>query len=90
MLIYSNLRTKNTYFEIWGSSTKHPDVRRVLQYDIESERFIPSDWITGSEYELFQWVLQCISELSFGTYYHTRELMELCEGWFATHNNRFY
>lgn len=90
MKLYSNIKTKNTYFEIWGGSTKHPDVRRVLQYDTEEGRFFPSEWITTPEYEFFQWALQCISELSFGTYYHTQELMEMCEEYFETHNNSFF
>lgn len=76
MLVYSNIKTKNTYFEIWGGSTKHPDVRRVLQYDIEEDRFTPSQWITTPEYECFQWLVQCCAELSFGTLDHLREVMQ--------------
>lgn len=59
---------QDTIFEVWGGSTKHPDVRRSLASDKEDNKFYPSQLITSPEYEVFQWVCQCISELSFGTY----------------------
>jgi hypothetical protein len=79
MIIYSRLDTKNTYFEVWGGSTKHPDVRRVLQWDKEEKRFIPSTFITSPEYECFQWLVQCISEMNFGTFGKLAELMEIAK-----------
>jgi len=79
MKIYSNIETKSTYFEVWGGSTKHPDVRHVLQWDIEGKRFIPSDLITGIDYECFQWVVQCISELEWGTFDLLSELLEMAK-----------
>lgn len=82
MLIYSNISTKNTIFEVWGGSTKHPDVRRVLSYDIEENRFTPSACITTEEYKVFQWVVQCISELNFGTYNLLEDWMETCKPYF--------
>jgi len=77
MLVYSNLKTKNTYFELWGGSTKHPDVQKVLQWDIENGKFTPSDWIETPAYECFQWLVWCLSDLTFGTRYHLKELLEL-------------
>ena len=77
MIVYSNIKTKNTIFEVWGGSTKHPDVRRVLQYDKENERFTPSTLITTPEYECFQWLVQCISELNFGTFDLLTDLIEM-------------
>lgn len=77
MKIYSSLETKNTYFELWGGSTKHPDVRRVLQWDKEGDRFTPSTWITNPEYECFQWLVQCIADLNWGTLDHLKELIEM-------------
>ena len=83
MKVYSNIKTKETYFEVWGSSTKHPDVRRNLQSDKENEKFFPSTFITCSEYECFQWLVQCISELNFGTLDKLKDLMEIAEISFA-------
>jgi len=82
MKLYSNIETKNTYFEIWGGSTKHPDVRRILQYDIDDDRFTPSQFVVSEEYMFFQWVMQCISELSFGTYNMSIEFLEMCGTYF--------
>lgn len=79
MKIYSRLDTKDTYFEVWGGSTKHPDVRRVLQDDKEKGIFYPSIFITSPDYECFQWVAQCISEMNFGTLNMLKELMEIAE-----------
>ena len=83
MIVYSNIQTKNTYFEVWGGSTKHPDVRRVLQWDKENGSFIPSTFITSPDYECFQWLVQCISELNFGTFGKLKDLMEIAEDTFA-------
>lgn len=68
---------KDTVFEVWGGSTKHPDVRRHLSVDKEENRFTKSAWITTPEYEVFQWVCQCISELSFGSYYLMKKWLEM-------------
>lgn len=83
MIVYSNIKTKNTYFEVWGGSTKHPDVRRVLQWDRENGSFTPSTFITSPDYECFQWLVQCISELNFGTFDKLKDLMEIAEDTFA-------
>lgn len=79
MKIYSNIETKNTYFEVWGGSTKHPDVRHVLQWDKESDKFVPSDLIIGADYECFQWLVQCIADLEWGTYNLLSELLEMTQ-----------
>lgn len=77
MKIYSNIKTKNTYFEVWGGSTKHPDVRHVLQWDKKLDKFVPSDLIQGVDYECFQWAVQCIAGLEWGTYDLLSELLEM-------------
>ena len=77
MLVYSNRETKRTYFELWGGSTKHPDVRKCLQSDIEADRFCPSDWIDNPEYQCFQWLVGCCADLSWGTLDNLRDLMEM-------------
>ena len=68
---------KDTIFEVWGGSTKHPDVRRSLASDKEDNKFYPSYFITAPEYEVFQWVCQCISELNFGSYCLMKEWLEM-------------
>lgn len=83
MKIYSRLDTKETYFEVWGGSTKHPDVRRGLQNDKKNGDFIASVFITSPDYECFQWLVQCISEMNFGTFCKLREIMEIAEISFA-------
>jgi len=83
MKIYSNLETKDTIFEVWGASTKHPDERRFLQRDKENGKFYPSIFINSPDYECFQWVAQCISEMNFGTLGMMKELLEIAEISFA-------
>lgn len=86
MKIYSNIKTKNTYLEIWGGSTKHPDVRKVLQWDKENKDFIPSDLIQGADYECFQWAVQCIAGLEWGTYDLLNDLMQMVKDTFKLHS----
>lgn len=44
--------------EIWGASTKHPDL--VFFFD----RFEKSEWV-DEEKQVFQWLLECASSLTF-------------------------
>lgn len=67
MKIYSNLKTKKTYMEFWGASTKHPDVSFCYQYDIENGDFYENEMIAIDWYSFFQWVIFRLSTLSFGT-----------------------
>ena len=55
--LFSNIETKETYLELWGGSTKHPDVRyRFSDYD---GRLTMADWrLVG---DVYQWVLHCAS-----------------------------
>ena len=73
---YKNGDYETTIFEVWGGSTKHPDVRRNLKSDIEKKRFLQSQYIDSHDYAVFQWVCQCISELSFGSYYLMKKWLE--------------
>lgn len=76
MLIYSNIKNKKTYVEWWGGSTKHPDVQRCYQDDVEKERFTPNEFL-GDEYSVFQWLVMCCSDLSFGTNSSIKDLLEM-------------
>lgn len=55
--LFSNVETKETYLEVWGRSTKHPDMRfRFSDYD---GRLTMDDWsLIG---DIYQWVLHCAS-----------------------------
>lgn len=88
--LYSRIDTKWTYFEMWGSSTKHPDVRRNLQSDIENGRFYESSLITDIGYKFFQWTCQCITELDWGTYTYLKGFLKACKPYFAKHDSYFY
>jgi len=87
--LYSDIKSRNTIFEVWGGSTKHPDIRRILSYDIEENRFCQSTYITSIEYEVFQWTVQCISELSFGSYHILKRFMEACEPYFRNKHKMY-
>lgn len=87
--LYSNIKSRNTIFEVWGGSTKHPDIRRVLSYDIDNNKFYPSDYITSIEYMVFQWTVQCISELSFGSYHILEKFMKACEPYFKNKHKMY-
>lgn len=90
MKLYSRLDTKDTYFELWGGSTKHPDVRRMLKVDTENKKFIESSLIVDVEYKFFQWVCQCLSELNFGTYTELTNFLEMCKPYFTIHNSTVF
>jgi hypothetical protein len=88
--LYSRIDTKDTYFEMWGASTKHPDVRRTLNDDIENEKFCESSFIDSIEYKFFQWTCQCITELSWGTYKYLKKFMKMCKPFFSKRDEYFY
>lgn len=90
MKLYSRIDTKNTYFEVWGASTKHPDVKKDIESDIANQLFFESDFITSKEYAFFQWVCQCISGLSWGSYSYLTTFLEMCEPYFTEKNNYFF
>ena len=90
MKLYSRLDTKDTYFELWGGSTKHPDVRRTLKTDTENKKFIESSLIVDVEYKFFQWVCQSLSELNFGTYAELTDFLEMCKPYFTIHNSTIF
>lgn len=90
MKFYSRLDTRDTYFELWGASTKHPDVRRSLKRDIDSKEFIESFFIDSVEYKFFQWICQCFSKLNFGTYTELTKFLEMCKPYFTIHNSTIF
>lgn len=57
--LYSNIDTKDTYFEMWGASTKHPDV----MYRFSD--FVKSDYVSDDAWNIAPWIFECASKLSF-------------------------
>ena len=65
--LYSRISDHETILELWGASTKHPD--SLFRFS----DFTLSDWFP-SHRQLFQWILECASKLSFPI--HARELTD--------------
>lgn len=58
---------KGYVLELWGGSTKHPD--SVFYFnDFKKVDFIED------EYQIFQWLLECASKLTFP--FHAKQLVE--------------
>ena len=55
-VLYGRLEDRETILEVWGGSTKHPD----LVYRFSD--FQKTDLI-GEEFQIFQWILECASRL---------------------------
>lgn len=56
--LYSDIETRETFLELWGASTKHPDsVFRFSNFQL-SEWFEPED-------QMIQWILECASKMNF-------------------------
>lgn len=65
--LYSRIDTHDTYLELWGASTKHPDsMFRFSDFKL-------CDWFPPYR-QLFQWILECASKMSFPI--HARELTD--------------
>ena len=78
--VYSSLADHKTYFEIWGGSTKHPDVVYCFSDYVLSEWFEPEE-------QTFGWLFECASKLNIP--YHSYALAkwackmyEQSRGWF--------
>lgn len=65
--LYSRIDTHDTYFELWGASTKHPDsMFRFSDFKL-------CEWIPPYR-QLFQWILECASKLNVP--FHARDLVD--------------
>lgn len=65
--LYSRISDHETVLELWGASTKHPDSTFYFS------NFTLCDWFPSYR-QLFQWILECASKLSFPI--HARELVD--------------
>lgn len=54
----SEITKKDLVLEVWGSSTKHPDIRFYFS-DFKTTPFI------GLEHQKFQWLCECASKVMF-------------------------
>ena len=80
MKLYSDVRTKETYLEFWGASTKHPDVVFKLSTALKNGDVLQSPIVDNIDYTVIQWVIWCFSTLSFGTLRHTRNFLNMLDG----------
>lgn len=78
--IYSNIETKETYIELWGASTKHPDVSYC--FSKYQEKYNHCSWLENVSL-IYQWILECASLLSIP--YHSYELASLANEIYATY-----
>lgn len=65
--LYSRISDHKTVLELWGASTKHPDSTFYFS------NFTLCDWFPSYR-QLFQWILECASKLSFPI--HARDLVD--------------
>lgn len=65
--LYSRLSDHETILELWGGSTKHPDVVFYFSNFNLSEWYEPED-------QTLPWLLKCASDLNIP--YHSYELAE--------------
>lgn len=79
IILYSNVKTKDTILELWGGSTKHPDSRFFFK------DFKKSIWV-DEDHQIFQWLLECASKLNFP--FHAYQLMKFAENYFETDKNK--
>ena len=56
--LYSRLSDHETVFEVWGASTKHPDV------SFSFSNFNKSP-LGDDEFQIFAWLLECASKMLF-------------------------
>ena len=63
--LYSVLNTKDTIFECWGSSTKHPDA--IFHFS----NFKKSMW-AEEDRQIIPWLFQCASKMNFP--YHSKQI----------------
>lgn len=56
--LYSRLETKDTYFELWGASTKHPDCAFCFEY------FTPSIFMSYEE-NIIAWMAWIASQMQY-------------------------
>lgn len=69
--LYSRLSDRETVLELWGGSTKHPDVMFFFSNFQLSEWYEPED-------QTLPWLLECASNLNIP--YHSYELAKwACE-----------
>lgn len=69
-ILYSNLETKETIFECWGASTKHPDAR------FHYSDFKKSDFMDNHE-NVYAWLLECASKMMF--FFNTRKIVKFAD-----------
>ena len=78
-VLYSDIKTHETYLELWGGSTKHPDSVFYFSDFHLSEFFEPED-------QIVPWLFECASKMNFPFHAYELskwacELYEIGRGW---------
>lgn len=76
---YDENGNKDLTLEVWGGSTKYPDVKFYFS-DFEK-----SIWIE-EEHQVFQWLCECASKLTFPT--TAKQIIELALDKYVTWERR--
>lgn len=56
--LYSDIKTHETFLELWGASTKHPDSK------FNFKNFKTVEWI-DPQFQIIPWIFECASKMSF-------------------------
>ena len=66
--------------ELWGASTKHPDVTYSMNRDIENELFHRWEFAESKDHDIYQWLLYVASRQTWKT--TAKRIVEEAEVWY--------
>lgn len=66
--------------ELWGASTKHPDVTYSMNRDIENELFHRWEFAESKDHDIYQWLLYVASRQTWKT--TAKSIVEEAEVWY--------
>ena len=66
--------------ELWGASTKHPDVTYSMNRDIENELFYRLEFAEDKYHDIYQWLLYVASRQIWKS--TARKIVEIADSWY--------
>lgn len=66
--------------ELWGASTKHPDVTYSMSRDIENELFHRWEFAESKDHDIYQWLLYVASRQTWKS--TARKIVEIADSWY--------
>ena len=66
--------------ELWGASTKHPDVTYSMNRDIKNELFHRWEFAESKDHDIYQWLLYVASRQTWKT--TAKRIVEEAEVWY--------